>query len=199
MKGKIIMKKFLAILVAAAMLLALAACTGGNSDNETTAPEAKGPETALALLEEVWKTYGEDEKFAAAGGDGSEENSRSDAPGNFGITDAETLDTMLGFPQDSVDLIDNAASLMHMMNQNTFTCGAYRVKNSSDIDALAAKLKDNILARRWMCGFPEKLVIVAVGDYVLSYFGNGETVDLFTAKLTAVYTDARQISDTPIE
>lgn len=193
------MKKFFAILLAAAMLLSFAACMGDKTDNETTAPEAKGPETALALLEEVWKTYGEEEKFAAAGGDGTEENSRSDAPGNFGISDAETLDSMLGFPQDSVDMIDNAASLMHMMNQNTFTCGAYHLKNSSDIDALAAKLKDNILARRWMCGFPEKLVIVAVGDYVLSYFGNGETVDLFTAKLTSAFAEARQISDTPIE
>ncbi len=193
------MKKLTAILLVLAMAVALVACTGGKTDSETTAPEANGPETALALLEEVWKTYAEEEKFAAAGGDSTEENSRSDAPGKFGISDAETLDSMLGFPQDSVTLIDDAASLMHMMNQNTFTCGAYHVANSSDIDTLAAKLKDNILARRWMCGFPEKLVIVAVGDYVLSYFGNGETVDLFTAKLTAVYSDARQISDTPIE
>lgn len=191
------MKKLTAILLVLAMLLAFAACTGSKDDAST---EGKSePASALALLEEVWKTYAEDEKFAAAGGDGTEENSRSDAPGKFGISDAETLDSMLGFPKDSVALIDDAASLMHMMNQNTFTCGAYHVANSSDVDALAAKLKDNILARRWMCGFPEKLVIVAVGDYLLSYFGNGETVDLFTAKLTAVYGDARQISDTPIE
>lgn len=194
------MKKLTAILLVLAMLLAFAACTGSKDDTTTEGKsEPAGPASALALLEEVWKTYAEDEKFAAAGGDGTEENSRSDAPGKFGISDAETLDSMLGFPKDSVALIDDAASLMHMMNQNTFTCGAYHVANSSDVDALAAKLKDNILARRWMCGFPEKLVIVAVGDYVLSYFGNGETVDLFTAKLTAVYSDARQISDTPIE
>ena len=50
-----------------------------------------------------------------------------------------------------------------------------------------------------MCGFPEKLMIVSVGDYLVSYFGDGELVDLFTSKLTGTFSDAKQISETPIE
>ena len=85
-----------------------------------------------------------------------------------------------------------------MLNQNTFTCGVYHVKNSADIEALAAKIKDNILARNWMCGFPDKLVIVTVGDYIVSVYGYTDLVDTFTAKLAAAYPSAKTVSDDPI-
>ena len=103
-----------------------------------------------------------------------------------------------GFPKAEVGKLDDAASLLHMLNQNTFTCGVYHVKNSADIEALAAKIKDNILARNWMCGFPEKLVIMAVGDYIVSVFGAAELISTFTAKLTDSYGSVRQLFDVPI-
>lgn len=189
------MKKLIAILLAATLLLSLAACT--NSNNDT--PSDGSPESAVALLEKVWSNYSDDEKFAAAGGDSSEENAKSDAPGVFSTEDPELLDSMLGFPTGSVDKIDGAASLMHMMNQNTFTCGVFHVKSSGDVSAVADELKTNILARRWMCGFPEKLVIYSVGDYIVSYFGEGQIITLFTEKLTSTYASAQLISETPIE
>ncbi len=191
------MKKYLSFIIAAALMLSVAAC--GKKDDNKDNKNSDAPESAVSLLETVWNTYGEDEKFAAAGGDSNEANAREDAPGVFGIDDTDALDSMLGFPAAAVDKIDGAASLMHMMNQNTFTCGAYHVRNSSDVESLAGELKDNILARHWMCGFPEKLVIVSVGDYLVSYFGDGELVDLFTSKLTGAFSDAKQISETPIE
>ena len=191
------MKKYLAFIIAAALMLSVAACGKKNENKD----DGKGtsPESAVSLLETVWNSYGEDEKFAVVGGDGDEANTRDGAPGVFGIEDTESLDYMLGFPAASVGKIDSAASLVHMMNQNTFTCGAYHVKNSSDVESLAGELKDNILARQWMCGFPDKLVIVSVGDYLVSYFGKSEPVDLFTSKLTGAFSDAKQISESPIE
>ena len=59
-------------------------------------------------------------------------------------------------------------------------------------------MRENILARRWMCGFPEKLVIVTVGDYIVSVFGHADPVDTFTAKLAAAYPNAKTVSDDPI-
>ena len=114
------------------------------------------------------------------------------------MDDADLLDSALGFPTAEAGKIDGAASLMHMMNLNTFTCGAFHAKDSGDVTALCAAVRENILARRWMCGFPEKLVIVTVGDYIVSVFGHADPVDTFTAKLAAAYPNAKTVSDDPI-
>ena len=208
------MKKLTAFLLAVLCIFTLAACKGDpkepedtsgktdvNTDNaQTTAGEneAEGAESALALLTTVWNSYGEDDKFPVAGGDMSEENMSMEGPGKFGLEDADALDTTLGFPAASVDQIDDAASLVHMMNANTFTCGAYRVKSADDVEALTAAIKDHIMQRQWLCGFPEKLVIVTVDNYVVSFFGEGEIVDTFKANLTAAYSQAQVVCDEPI-
>ena len=49
-----------------------------------------------------------------------------------------------------------------------------------------------------MCGFPEKLVILTVGDYIVSVFGAGELTNTFVAKLSAEYSSAKQLFDVPI-
>ena len=119
-------------------------------------------------------------------------------PGKIDAVDAETLDFELGFPKSEASAIDDAASLMHMLNQNNFSCGVYHVKNSGDTAALAGKIRDNILDRQWLCGFPEKLVILTVGDYIVSVFGAAELTDTFTAKLSAGYSSAKQLFNVPI-
>ena len=86
-----------------------------------------------------------------------------------------------------------------MMNANTFTCGAFKVKNADDVASLAELLKDNILKRQWMCGFPDKLVVASVDDVVLAFFGKNDNIDTFKAKLTEAYASAEVISESPIE
>ena len=180
------MKKFLAMLMTVVMMTGFAACgSGGDKENK------ENIESAVALLTAVWDTYGEDEMFAAMGGGGSETAEFvQDGPGKFLTDSAESLDYTLGLPADSASKIDDAASLMHMMNANTFTCGAFHVAKSDDVTAVADSLKDNILKRQWMCGFPDKLVVITVGDYVVSAFGNEELIDNFKSKLMAVYQSA---------
>ena len=195
------MKKILTLAIAAVLVFSLVSCTKKDKEDVTTGTSAadvqnKGPKSALEILETVWKKYSADDKFAAMGG--SEKNMKEDAPGKFDLGDAEALDFELGFPKAEVGKLDDAASLLHMLNQNTFTCGVYHVKNSADVEAIAAKIKDNILARNWMCGFPEKLVIMTVGDYIVSVFGAAELISTFTAKLTASYGSVRQLFDVPI-
>ena len=193
------MKKILAFVLAAVMVLSLAACTDKGSEGGATSPsgaQTNQPKSALEILEKVWSKYSADEKFSATGG--SEKHMKEDKPGKFDVSDAEALDFELGFPKAQASEIDDAASLMHMLNQNNFSCGVYHVKDSGNAEALAGKIKENILARQWLCGFPEKLVILTVGDYIVSVFGAGELTDTFVAKLSAEYSSAKQLFDVPI-
>lgn len=193
------MKKILAFVLAAVMVLSLAACADKGSEGGATSPsgaQKDQPKSALEILEKVWSKYSTDEKFPATGG--SEKHMKDDKPGKFDVSDAEALDFDLGFPKAQASEIDDAASLMHMLNQNNFSCGVYHVKDSGNVEALAGKIKENILARQWLCGFPEKLVILTVGDYIVSVFGAGELTDTFVAKLSAEYSSAKQLFDVPI-
>ena len=193
------MKKILAFILAAVMVLSLAACADKGSEGGATSPsgaQKDQPKSALEILEKVWSKYSTDEKFPATGG--SEKHMKEDKPSKFDVSDAEALDFELGFPKAQASEIDDAASLMHMLNQNNFSCGVYHVKDSGNAEALAGKIKENILARQWLCGFPEKLVILTVGDYIVSVFGAGELTDTFVAKLSAEYSSAKQLFDVPI-
>jgi hypothetical protein len=91
-------------------------------------------------------------------------------------------------------MVDEAASLLHMMNANTFTGAAFHLTDAANAQALTDALKSNILSTQWMCGFPDKLLIATVnGEYVVSAFGNAEIMDNFKAKLTEVYGEAAVI------
>lgn len=213
------MKKSLVILLATTLAFSLTAC--GNKEttqqpqqqeqeqeqnqeqNQDQSQEQQQTEAVaitdpVELLTTVWDSYADDDKFAVAGGDMSEENMTMDGPGRYGIEDAELVDNSLGFPAADIDQIDDAASLTHMMNANTFTAGAYHVVDSTNIATVAADVKENILNRQWICGFPDKVVIASVGNYVVAFFGENGIVDTFKTQLTEVYPTATIISEDPI-
>ena len=173
------MKKFISLVLAAVLALSLAAC---GKDNTSDGDPVK-PTSALDVLETVWNTYGEDEKFPAVGGAFSDADVKENAPGAYDITDRAEADRVLGLPETA--LVDQAASLVHMMNQNTFTAAAYHA--TDDPDALAQQLRDNIQQRQWMCGFPDKLAVAVVGDYVTAVYGAEDLVDGFMNHLTGIY------------
>ena len=187
------MKKFVSMMLSALLLLSLAAC---GDKNNASGDKPAVPTSALNILETVWNTYGEDEKFAVAGGDFSEANAREDAPGVFDLKDRALVDSELGLPETAA--VDEAASLVHMMNANTFTAGAFHVASSSDVDSVVSDLKDNIMNRQWMCGFPDKLVILTLGDYVISCYGAEDLVDQFSEKVTEAFADAAVVCDEAI-
>ncbi len=203
------MKKILSLILAVLMLMAaMTSCSDKNEDGTTPdSQQSETEETAgnagtssnggelttrdpFEVLESIWARYEDDEKFPTAGGDFSEENSVIDAPGVFSTSDAEYLDSMLGLPAADVEKIKSAASLMHMMNANTFTGAAYAVKNSDDIATIVDDIKENILSRQWMCGFPDTLVIYSIDDCIVSAFGNAEIIKTFQSKVTSAYDNA---------
>ena len=112
------MKKIVSLALAMLLVLSLAACGSKNSG-------AGDVSDALTLLNTVWATYSEEEKFPVSGGD--YDHPVDDAPGAFDISNADHMDDMLGFPGPSVANLVDAASLMHMMNANTFTLGQFVV------------------------------------------------------------------------
>ena len=161
--------------------------------------KANKPSSPLNLLNTVWKSYSEDDKFPASGGDYSEENAKDDAPGKFDVSDSAVLESTLAVPEDSGDLLKNAASLTHMMNLNTFTAGAFQLKDSKNADKFAKAMKESIENRRWVCGFPDKFVIIKVNGYVVSAFGAEDLIDTFKSKTLKAYQDAKVYCEENIE
>ena len=152
------MKKILALTLTLVMMLSFAACGNSDKGNDevttdpavTTEPVTDAPVVQavypLDAFTKIWAAMPEDFKFAAGGGD--YENMVMDGPGKFGLTAAEAgenINAMLGFPADLVSKIDSAASLMHMMNANTFTAGAYHFVDAADKDASVETIKSNII------------------------------------------------------
>ena len=138
-----------------------------------------------------WSSLPEEDKFPASGGDNG--SPVDDKPGKFDISDTDNLDYMLSFPAGSVDLIDSAASLTHMMNMNTFTCGAYHLSDdvsAADAKTLAQSLRDSIQSRQWMCGFPDKLVVITINEVVVAMYGYEDIINAFRDTLTASYPAA---------
>ena len=177
--------------------------TSAEPPTETPKPEtpaedkpAAAVDDALTILNAIWNTYSDEEKFPAAGGDS--EHAVDGAPGSFDVSNADSLSYLLTFPADDASLIDSAASLVHMMNLNTFTCGAFHVADANNVARLADDLRTTIQAKRWMCGFPDKLVIVTVGQSVFSVYGNEELVNTFRDKLLASYPTAAAVYDEAI-
>ena len=177
--------------------------TSAEPPTETPKPEtpaedkpAAAVDDALTILNAIWNTYSDEEKFPAAGGDS--EHAVDGAPGSFDASNADSLSYLLTFPADDASLIDSAASLVHMMNLNTFTCGAFHVADANNVARLADDLRTTIQAKRWMCGFPDKLVIVTVGQSVFSVYGNEELVNTFRDKLLTSYSAATAVYDEAI-
>ena len=120
------------------------------------------------------------------------------APGKFATTDGAALDSSLGFPAAQADKLDDAASMVHMMNANTFTCGAFHAADAADTEAITAAIKENIMQRQWMCGFPDKLVIITVDGYILAAFGAEDLLDTFAANVKAEFDTAKTVCDEPV-
>lgn len=184
------MRKITTIMLAAAIALSLAACGSGKAGNESVG------ETPLEILSNVWDSYLDNEKFPIMGGGPEFEQSVMDQAGEFATTDAEAMDSLLGFPSSSIALVKEAASIMHAMNQNTFTAGAYYVSNSGDVEMLISDLEDNIMSRQWMCGFPDTLIIVKVdANTLVSAFGEATNIENFKNRILEAYSGAEIVSE----
>ena len=194
------MKKILALVLALTMVMAMAACTPANNNdatnttteatNEATTEATTGAATALELLNNVWAQFPEEGKFPVMGGDA--ENPNFEGPGAVTLPGAEGNALWnLNIPDDQLANFTEAATLIHAMNTNTFACGAMKLAAGADKTAVAAAVKDGILGTHWMCGFPEKMVVVSSGDYLVVAFGLDMNITNLLTALTAVDSNAQ--------
>ena len=189
------MKKIVSLLMVCAMLLTMAACGAGNNENNNE--NVNVPASALEVLENIWANYGEDEKFAVIGG--NMESPVDGAPGNYDMAYAENLTYNLLVPADQLANVDEAATMIHAMNANTFTCGVVHLTEGTDVTAFAQVMRDAIQGNMWMCGFPETLVIANIaGEYVLVAFGINDAMNPFQTNFAAAYPEAQVLVNEPI-
>lgn len=183
-------KRILCAVLAVVMVVAFAACganTPKEDENKVTI------ESPVALLDGVWGTFAEEEKFPVMGGDF--EAAVNDAAGEFNISDVEAATATLHITEDSLKLVDKVGTITHAMNANTFSAAAYHLADAANTETLVSSLKDSIKSTQWMCGFPDTLIIYTVnGDYVVAAFGNAEAIESFKTKLATVYGDAATLN-----
>ena len=202
------MKKLVVLLLTGFIAAGCIACgndtdkDNGNNKNDNNATKAPAVTITDAneILTTIWDKFETEDtdgnmyndKFAVIGG--HFENPVDNAPGKYDVSKAEDLEFNLCVPQDAITKIDDAASMIHMMNANTFTAGAFHVKEASDVSKFVDNVKERTVGNQWMCGFPDKLLIVTIGDnYVVSAFGNADTMEEFKTILKAEYADAAKI------
>lgn len=214
------MKKVISIVLSLVMLLALVACTTEieqptdateetllteateatvateatettEATEESTEADVSGTPTegaAMHILQSVWASYGDGEKFFAMGGDS--ENLVDGMPGAVSLSDPEAVQNLLNVPAAELAKVDEAVSLIHAMNVNNFTCGAFHLTDAATAGDFATAMKTHVQNVQWICGFPETLLIAQVnGDCVVSCYGSADIMATFKDKLVSLYPD----------
>ena len=212
------MKKLIALTLALLMLtMSFVACNEGTADvtteaenNSTEAPVETTVEAteavvelpyanALELINIVFNGYNatatEDTMLYVAGGNiNNFETTSMEGPAAFvALADSDYNDN-LGIPESEASKIASAASMFNMMNTNVFNCYTVQFAAGTDVDASIEAIKAQVLARQWICGAPEKLVIVKMpGDCILVVWGAvnyGGIVDPFAASIPTLVEGA---------
>ncbi|RRD95352.1 hypothetical protein EII17_03655 [Clostridiales bacterium COT073_COT-073] len=192
-------KKIITFLMAIIMVIGMAACSNAKTDKSTDSTTEKSSEkskytSAEEVLSKVYELYKEDQKFPISGGDS--ENYVEDKPAAYDITKTEEMDFELGFPASQTENIDAAATMIHMLNANTFTGAAYHLKEGVDAEAFAKAIKEHTWSpnREWLCGAPDTFMVILVDkEYVITVFGKKEITDVFKENALSALEGAKVI------
>ncbi len=197
------MKRIVSVVLAIVMVLGVMACGANNNNNteETQNSQAENSSqqeseseseyvllitSAKEILDAVWATYEEEEKFVVVGG--HYENFTDGAPAVYDMTKLEDLEASFCFPKENVTHIDDVATLQHGMIANNFSAAAYHVTDDANMQALMDDITNMTTNNQWLYGRPEQLVIITVGeDYFVTAFGSAEIVENFKNKLLGLY------------
>ena len=212
------MKKIIAFMLAALMLVFSVACGNTNDDVKDTevTTEAVVEEPAKAAdevfnavldtfygkLEPLFEMDAADVAPYFVGGYFSDSEVPTFFQGTSGkmALDVEDAVNMLNsycfINSDILAKIDDAAYFGHGQNIPTLTMSIVHVANVADVDAVASAMRENIGgAEEWMCGFPEKYIVIKVDDYVVSGYGKVDMIDNLKAAFTETYTNAVVVCD----
>lgn len=194
------MKKYISLFLVAGILFSFTACGKKSKENTnpTTPPanvQMELPDSALSLLQTVWASYGENDQFPAMGGNYNEDESKNNhvdnGPGKYDLAD-DGLMSKLMVPEAEKGKITEAASLVHGMMLNNFTCGAYKMAAGANAQVFGQAMYKSITEQRFLCGSPEAILVVTLGnDYVVAAFGLNELMGTLKNKIVAAYPGAQ--------
>ncbi len=162
------MKKIFAIVLAALMLLSLVACgvpadTTETPDNDDQIPVELPFGSAEELVGQIITKVPEENQVPGGG-----------AVIELGGEDAAYTLTDLGLPENFHSKVDDAYQYRHMMNANMFSMGVFHFASNEDATAAVDAIKNTLENKEWICGVPEKIVVVTLpGNYVISMYGLG--------------------------
>lgn len=205
------MKRLTILFFMVMLIFMLAGCGSGNGgsqsgmgENSEESEESQYGESeeskygeALDVLSAIRQSYKEEDMFAIYGG--NQENAVMDAPGKFDISKTEEMKVNLGLPEELWDDIDDAASMVHMMNANIFTGAVYHLKDGTDSNDFADVVKTNIMATQWICGQPDTLVIIEVkGNYIITAYGEAGIMETFKDNALSALDGSQVIMEEPV-
>ena len=209
------MKKIIAFSLVAIMTISCVGCgmgqnnsqppiDSGNQNNSQmeqnpggTEPESK-PEIQLniadanEILVKAWEKYAANEKFSAVGGHYS--GYTDNGPAKYDISKVADIEAVFCIPAAAVAMMDDAASLQHGMNVNNFSAMACHIKEGADMQTIIDGIKEKTLNNQWLCGHPDRLIIITIGDeYLVTAFGDGSIVDTFQSKVMSLYDNVPEL------
>lgn len=183
-------KKIFSVLCVLALMVSLSACGGAKKENQVNI-------SVDEAFNKIWSLYSEEEKFPVMGGDIA--NASSEGPALYSLSEIDGLSFIFYIPAEKIEKIDSMASMVHMMNSNTFTGAVIKLSDASELDAFVATLKSSLDMVQWMCGAPDKLIICKLSDDVLVYaFGEGTIIEAFKAKVAEAFKDSTVITEEDI-
>ena len=191
------MKKLISTLLTGALLAGLLTGCGSNSAPTTATEETKTSasyESAQALLEAIYS--GMDQEFPAAGGDEAHD---TEGPGSFDISAyGESFQYQILVDEELTAMVKpQAATLLHMMNTNTFCSAVMQLNDAADAEAFASHYQQIVQSNHWMCGFPDTMVVLSLGDYVITAYGADDLIQAF--KTAAQGLGAEVLVEAPAE
>ena len=152
------MKKFVAMMMALAMMFTLVACGGKNaqpSPAPTTAPVA----TVEGTMEELLNKVVEIQPVEFMGGTMPIDLTDTSEDGLWNIKYNTGLDSAEG--------LTDAAMFGPMMGSMAFSMVMVRTAEGTDVKAIAEGMKNGIDPRKWICVEADDLQVVSYGDVVM--------------------------------
>lgn len=160
-----------------------------------TKPVALAETDSTKLLQNIWDRYSEEERFSVYGG--AMEQAVMDAPGPLDLSMQEELSTRYLLTEDLARQVEEGASLVHLMNGNILTAVALRVHG--DQQAFAKTWRSNIRGNRWICGQPDRMILVQPEEgCLLMVFGSQDIVRTFRSRLMEVYPKTKVLYEEAI-
>ena len=208
-----IMKKLTSLILCGALCAGiLVGC--GKTDGNTTAPSstaaateatteatteavATSYESAQALLESIHKAMPDDAEFPAAGGDEAHDN--MEGAGEFDISVyGDSFQAQILVDEELTAMVKpQAATMLHMMNTNTFCSAVMQLNDAADAEAFASHYQQIVQSHHWMCGFPDTVVVLRMTDYVITAYGADDLIQAF--KTAAQGLGAEVLVEAPAE